>query len=90
MEPRDNSGGVDEGVLKVRVAREELRLQEPRVGNVSEKGDVHAVSLGDVLETDSFEERHGEAGGGVKVQGKEGKRLPEGKRWLVGDEVEQF
>lgn len=64
VQARDDGGGVDESVLEVRVAREELRLQEPRVGDVLEEGDVHAVRRGDVLERDRLEERHGDVGDG--------------------------
>lgn len=59
VQARDDGGGVDEGVLEVGVAGEELRLEEARVGNVAEQGDVHAVRGRHVLEGYGLEEGHG-------------------------------
>lgn len=58
LQPRDDGGGVDEGVLEVGVARKQLRLQVPRVGDALEQGDVDAVRGRHVLEGDCLEERH--------------------------------
>lgn len=53
-----DGAGVDEGIFKVGVAREQLRLQEACVGDVLEEGDVHAVRGGHVLDGDGLEEGH--------------------------------
>lgn len=58
LQPGDDGCRVDEGVLEVGVAGEELRLQVPRVGDALEKGDVDAVRGRHVLERDCLEERH--------------------------------
>lgn len=39
---RDGTG-VDKGIFEVGVAREELRLQEARIGDTLEEGHVHTV-----------------------------------------------
>lgn len=62
---RDDGGGVDEGVLEVGVAGEQLRLQERGVGHVLEEGHVGAVRRGDVLERNGFEQRHCRVSGGA-------------------------
>lgn len=58
VQPGDDGGRVDKGVLEVRVAGEQLRLQVPRVGDALEEGDVDAVRGRHVLEGDGLEERH--------------------------------
>lgn len=58
LQPGDDGRRVDEGVLEVGVAREELRLQVPRVRDALEEGDVDAVRGRHVLEGDCLEERH--------------------------------
>lgn len=58
VKPRDNGAGVDEGIFEGGVARDQLRLQEARVGDLFEEGDVHAVGRGHVLDGDGFQEGH--------------------------------
>lgn len=58
LQPGDDGGRVDEGVLEVGVAGQKLRLQVPRVGDALEEGDVDAVGGRHVLESDRLEERH--------------------------------
>lgn len=58
LQPGDDGCRVDEGVLEVGVAGEELRLQVPRVGDALEEGDVDAVRGRHVLEGDGLEQRH--------------------------------
>lgn len=76
MEPGDDARGVDEGVLEVGVAGEQLGLEEGRVGDVLEEGDVYYVRRGDVFEGCCFERHRGSLREGVvSFEGSE-------SRWL--------
>lgn len=50
---------VDKGIFEVGISREQLLVQEARVADVAEKGEVDFVGRRHVLEHDCFE-RHGE------------------------------
>ncbi len=53
------NGGINKGIFKVGVARQQLLVQECGVFYVAEEGDVKGVGVGQMLELDDFE-IHGE------------------------------
>lgn len=67
VEARGHGGGVNEGVLKVWVPAQQLRLQKLGVGDVAEEGHVHRVRAGNMLEGDSFEHGDGDDGDDSEV-----------------------
>ncbi len=49
-----HDAGVDEGVLKGRVAGKQLLLEQSRVADVAEDGDVNAVRGGEVVQVEGL------------------------------------
>lgn len=57
MQAGDDDGGVDESVLEIGIAGQELGVEEVGVGDVGEESDVDEMVRREVLEGEGFDAR---------------------------------